>query len=80
MRSLGLTFLENLEAYSGSCGMIASGLLRTMAANMDVSLILSACISGGVLDFLCHFYAREKLTHATLWGTCHVICAYTKSL
>ena len=38
MRSLGLTFLENLEAYSGSCGMIASGLLRTMAANLDVSL------------------------------------------
>ena len=71
MRSLGLTFLENLEAYSGSCGMIASGLLRTMAANLDVSLWLFVCISGEVLDFLSHFYAHEKLTHNTLWGTCH---------
>ena len=36
--SLGLTFLDNLETDSGSCGMIASDLWRMMDVNLVVSL------------------------------------------
>ena len=51
-----------------------------MAVDLVVSLWTYPCISGEVLDFLCHFYVHDKLTHASLWDTCHVICAYTQNL
>ena len=36
--SLNLTFLENLETDSGSCGMIASYLLRMMEVDLVILL------------------------------------------
>ena len=64
--SFGLTFLENLETDSGSYGMIASDLLRIMKVYFVVSLWTYLSNSGEVLDFLCHFYVHDKLTHASL--------------
>ena len=65
---------------AGSCGIIVQDLLRMMEVDLVVTLWTCLCISGEVLDFLCHFYVHDKLTPASLQNTCHVICTYTKNI
>lgn len=60
--------------------MFVLDLLKMMLADFGVSLWTWFCIYGKVLNYQYCYYVHGKLTHASFWGTCHVICAGTPNL
>lgn len=60
--------------------MFVLDLLKMMLADFGVSLWTWFCIYGKVLNYLYSYYVHGKLTHASFWDTCHVICAGTPNL
>lgn len=60
--------------------MFVLDLLKMMLADFGVSLWTWFCIYGKVLNYQYCYYVHGKLTHASFWCTCHVICAGTPNL
>ena len=73
--------LRDYEPDSGSFKMLVLDFLKMMVADFVVSLWTCLCIYGNiyVFDFLHCSYVHCKLIYASLWDTCHVICAGTRN-